>query len=210
VETLKNDIHLFFLCDLPINIWSDQNINLHAHLIQLNDDIQHVVVTLLSNNHSEANLCRFFFLTWYIWKVRNDESFQRKKWSYMQVIKVAEAHMNNHLSALEKLQPSNSSHQQTKPSQQPTTQPNNVPTHASLSPNQQHYNDQGSSPHPYMLANLVNPIFNVPTINQPWQASSRTYCYIDASTTRPHLTWDSHVPGQQDWVFTLLICRYSP
>jgi hypothetical protein len=112
----ENDIHLFFFCDLPINIWSDQNINLPVHLIQPNDDIQRAVVTLLSNNHSEANLSRFFFLTWYIWKARNDERFQRKKWNYMQVIKVAEAHMNNHLSALEKLQPSNSSHQQTNPS----------------------------------------------------------------------------------------------
>jgi hypothetical protein len=101
----------------------------------------------------------------------------------MQVIKVAEAHKNNHFSSLEKLRPSNYSDQQTNPSQQPTPQPNNVPTHAFLSPNQQHYNDQESSPHPYMLANLVNPTFNVPTINQPWQASSGIYCFIDASTT---------------------------
>jgi hypothetical protein len=36
---------------------------------------------------------------WYIWKARNNNCFQRKTWTPMQVCNAAAAHINTHLQA---------------------------------------------------------------------------------------------------------------
>ena len=36
---------------------------------------------------------------WYIWKARNDNRFQRKTWTPMQVYNAVAAHINTHLQA---------------------------------------------------------------------------------------------------------------
>ena len=81
-------------------VWKSYNTPLPIHLLDpLEDGVQKALPILITVNPSEERLCDFLFTAWYIWKARNDNRFQRKNWTYLQVLKVAEAHRLNHLKA---------------------------------------------------------------------------------------------------------------
>jgi hypothetical protein len=58
--------------------------------------LQKMVYNLLSlliiPSPLEQDLLHFLFISWYIWKARNDLHFQRRKWTSYQVLQTAQAH----------------------------------------------------------------------------------------------------------------------
>jgi ribonuclease HI len=99
---IENDVHLFFLCDLPRQVWATSDPPLPTHNISPNEDeVQLALPILITSNPSESFLSNTLFTLWYIWKARNDNRFQRKTWSTFQVNQAAKAHRQTHLSAME-------------------------------------------------------------------------------------------------------------
>jgi hypothetical protein len=76
--SIENYAHLFFLCDLPQQVWANFNTPLSTHLINPDlDGVQHIIPHLFSTNPTEENLTQTLLLLWHIWKARNDHRFQR-------------------------------------------------------------------------------------------------------------------------------------
>jgi hypothetical protein len=44
-------------------------------------------------------MIKTLLLLWYIWKARNDQHFQRKVWTFMEVHHAAQAHFNTNSNA---------------------------------------------------------------------------------------------------------------
>jgi hypothetical protein len=55
-------------------------------------NIQQITPRLFPPNPNEHVLTKTLLLLWYIWKARNDQRFQRKTWSPLQVHQAAAAH----------------------------------------------------------------------------------------------------------------------
>jgi hypothetical protein len=90
---IENDSHLFFLCNLPHLVWDHSPLPPIAHLIDPQaDGIQHILPHLLPQNTTEQNMTYILLILWYIWKARNDQRFQRKVWTFMQVLHAAHSH----------------------------------------------------------------------------------------------------------------------
>jgi hypothetical protein len=54
------------------------------------DGVQHIIPNLFSPYPTEQTLTKTLLLLWYIWKVRNDQRFQRKIWTSLQVHRATE------------------------------------------------------------------------------------------------------------------------
>jgi hypothetical protein len=64
--SIENYAHLFFLCDLPQQVWVNFNTPLSTHLINPDlDGVQHIIPHLFSTNPTEENLTQtlYFFGT---------------------------------------------------------------------------------------------------------------------------------------------------
>jgi hypothetical protein len=56
---IKNDSHLFFLCDLPQRVWATSNTPISLHLINPDlDGVQHIILHLFSSNSTEQTLTK--------------------------------------------------------------------------------------------------------------------------------------------------------
>ena len=98
---VETDQHLFFKCNLSTDIWSAANPPLITNNIPAEDDgVQMSLPLLFTHNLTDEILCKTLFLLWYIWKARNDNRFQRRTWTSLQIQQAANAHMNTHLEAL--------------------------------------------------------------------------------------------------------------
>jgi ribonuclease HI len=92
---IENDTHLFFLCNLPHQVWDITAVNPFIHLIDPHTDgVQHILSYILPLNTTEQNMTKILLLLWYIWKTRNDQRFQRKVWTFMQVQHATQPHFN--------------------------------------------------------------------------------------------------------------------
>lgn len=96
---------------------------------------------------------------------------------------MAEAHFNNHLSALDDPFHTNLSQNHTQHSPQHATQPNNDPPCLTQAHSKNQKNRQGPNHSTAEYKNPLNLSANDPLCQQPWQAASRIACYIDASTS---------------------------
>jgi ribonuclease HI len=82
-------------------VWSSATPPLPTNTIDADEDgVQQAFPLLITNNPSDATLCKTLFTLWYIWKARNDNRFQRKTWTSLQVHQSASAHMQSHLDAI--------------------------------------------------------------------------------------------------------------
>jgi ribonuclease HI len=90
---IENDSHLFFLCHLSHRVWDHSTVTPFIHLIDPTQyGIQYILPNLLPSNATHQTLTQILLLLWYIWKARNDQHFQRKVWTFMQVHYAAQAH----------------------------------------------------------------------------------------------------------------------
>ena len=97
---IENDVHLFFKCHLPSQVWAASTPPLPTHSISEQEDgVQTALPLLISPTPSDDTLCNTLFTLWYLWKARNDNRFQRKTWTSFQVRKAAQAHMHNYAQA---------------------------------------------------------------------------------------------------------------
>lgn len=86
---------------MPRAIWFAANPPLRIDTLPPEDDgIQLTIPRLLTSNPTDDFLCKTIFTLWYIWKARNDNRFQRKNWSPLQVHHAVVAHLNTHMLAL--------------------------------------------------------------------------------------------------------------
>jgi hypothetical protein len=89
---IENDSQLFFLCQLSHQVWDHSAVPLFLHLTDpTQDGIQHILPHFLPSNATDQTLTQILLL-WYIWKARNDQRFQRKVWTFMQVHYAAQSH----------------------------------------------------------------------------------------------------------------------
>jgi hypothetical protein len=110
---IKNDVHLFFLCDLPAQVWTSTAFSLPIYSLDPHEDgVQIALSLLIPPNSSKSYISKFLFTSWYIWKAHNDNRFHRKIWTSFQVQKTAQAHQQNHLSALQEISQPHQHHSQ--------------------------------------------------------------------------------------------------
>jgi hypothetical protein len=84
---------------LPQQVWDTSEVTPFTHLNPLADGVQHILPRILPPNSTDQNMTKTLLLLWYIWKARNDQCFQRKVWTSMQVHHAAQAHFNTNLTA---------------------------------------------------------------------------------------------------------------
>jgi hypothetical protein len=97
---IENDSHLFFLCTVPHQVWNHAPLPPVAHLIDPQaDGIQQILPHILPLTITDHNLIYTLLILWYIWKARNDHRFQRKVWSFMQVLHAAHSHFTTNSQA---------------------------------------------------------------------------------------------------------------
>jgi hypothetical protein len=90
----------FFLCNLPQQVWDTTAVTPFIHLIDPHTDgVQHVLPHILPLNTTDQNMTKTLLLLWYIWKARNDQCFQRKVWTFMEVHHAPQAHFNTNSNA---------------------------------------------------------------------------------------------------------------
>jgi ribonuclease HI len=95
----KNDSHLFFMCNLPQQVWDTSEVNSFTHLIDpMTDGVQNIFPHILPPNSTDQTMTKTLLL-WYIWKARNDHRYQRKVWTPVQVHHAATAHFNTNLTS---------------------------------------------------------------------------------------------------------------
>lgn len=95
---IENDVHLFFLCRTPRQVWAMIQQPPLIHTLDANEDgVQLALTVLFPNDPPEYLLCSNLFLLWYIWRARNDNRFQRKSWSPLQVFRTANAHLQEYI-----------------------------------------------------------------------------------------------------------------
>jgi ABC-type nickel/cobalt efflux system permease component RcnA len=83
-------------------VWIFSTFTLPMHVLDPTEDgVQFSLPLLITTTATEDALSQFLFIVWYIWKARNDVRFQRKNWTSFQVLRVAQAHKQTHISALE-------------------------------------------------------------------------------------------------------------
>jgi hypothetical protein len=92
----ENDSHLFFLCHLPQQIWAATNTTPFLHLIDPTaDGIQQILPHLFPITTNEQTFTKILLTLWYIWKAKNDHRFQRKTWTFLQVLHAVSAHFHS-------------------------------------------------------------------------------------------------------------------
>jgi hypothetical protein len=93
---LETDAHLFFHCDLPRTVWFTSSLNLRTDsLPHEQDGIQNILQIIINTNTDDTELHAILILLWFIWKARNDQRFNNKTWSPIQVHGAAAAMMAN-------------------------------------------------------------------------------------------------------------------
>jgi len=169
-----------------------------------NDGVQLILQSFISNSVPDSLLQKILTTMWYIWKARNDNRFQRKTWTPMQVHNAVAAHINTHLQAQQAGNEAATT-QSTQPlqltdladhSQQgaPSTS-TDLPTdygvqftsevpsmNQARQPPQMHAESSGVN-----TSLLQLPMTNRYTINTPALLPG-TRCYVDASTLPDHPT----------------------
>jgi hypothetical protein len=64
-------VHLFFLYDLPRQVWATSNPPISTHLLNPDEDgVQLSLPALITSNPTEETHSETLFLMWYIWKAR--------------------------------------------------------------------------------------------------------------------------------------------
>jgi hypothetical protein len=97
---VEDDAHLFFHCDLPRAVGFTANPSLITNLLpHESDGVQIILQFVLPSNIPASHFNKIFYILWYLWKARNDNRFNRKTWSPMQVHYAVQAHMSAHAMA---------------------------------------------------------------------------------------------------------------
>jgi len=92
----KNDAHLLFYCDFVRAVWfSAKTPLLTSVLPQEEDGIQYCLAKIIGSKTSEEILVQVMTYLWFIWKVRNDFRFHKRKWSVLQVHLAVQAHIHS-------------------------------------------------------------------------------------------------------------------
>jgi hypothetical protein len=64
--SIETENHLFFLCALPMEIWTNHTTPLSVHLLDSQEDgVQMSLHLLITTNPSEETLSHFLFTLWY-------------------------------------------------------------------------------------------------------------------------------------------------
>ena len=83
---MEDDAHLFFHCNLPRAVWFSSTPSLRIdNLPQESDGVQSILASFISNSMPDSLFTKIHITLWYIWKARNDNRFQRKTWTPVQV-----------------------------------------------------------------------------------------------------------------------------
>ncbi|XP_021318754.1 uncharacterized protein LOC8083452 isoform X2 [Sorghum bicolor] len=121
---IEDDAHLFFLCSLPRAVWFSFTPSLRTELLPPdNDGIQLILQTIITNDINDDLLSTMLITLRFIWKARNDNCFQRKSWTPIQVHTAAAAMIrwiNNECQETEEEQAPCLNHDQQQLHQQPT------------------------------------------------------------------------------------------
>jgi len=98
---IEDDQHLFFKCALSLEVWSsfDPPVQLNSFPPE-EDGIQSFLSLMLTPNPCDDLLFKTLFVLWYIRKAHNDNRFNRRTWTSLQIHHAAKAHMRTHLEAL--------------------------------------------------------------------------------------------------------------
>jgi hypothetical protein len=97
---IENDYHLFFLCDLPQQVWVVADVSPFTHHTDPTaDGIQPILPYLFPSNSNDQTTTKTLLLLWYIWKALNDQRFQRKTWTSFSVQHATTTHFQSNLSA---------------------------------------------------------------------------------------------------------------
>lgn len=83
---IENDSHLFFHCPFARAVWFSARPPLRSSMLPFeHDGVQEALAALITKITYDADLHRIWTTLWYIWKVRNDNRFNRKNWTVFQV-----------------------------------------------------------------------------------------------------------------------------
>lgn len=94
--SIENNSHLFFLCDLPQQVWATSNTPISPHLINPDlDGVQHIIPHLFSSNSTEQTITKILLLLWTFGKLIMINA--SKLWTPLQVHHVAEAHYHTNI-----------------------------------------------------------------------------------------------------------------
>jgi hypothetical protein len=97
---IEIDSHLFFLCQLPHQVWAAADVTpFTQHIDPAADGIQAILPYLFPSTTNEQTFTKTLLILWYIWKARNDRRFQRKTWTSFQVQHAATTYFHSNLSA---------------------------------------------------------------------------------------------------------------
>jgi hypothetical protein len=62
---IENDVHLFFLCDLPTQVWTSTAFSLPIYSLDPHEDgVQIALPLLIPPNSSESYISKFLFTSW--------------------------------------------------------------------------------------------------------------------------------------------------
>jgi hypothetical protein len=85
-NSIENDVHIFFLCNLPRAVWFMANPSICTSSLPHEDDgIQNILTTIITPQTSDDHMLQTLYILWYIWKARNDKRFNNKNWTVGQV-----------------------------------------------------------------------------------------------------------------------------
>jgi hypothetical protein len=85
-NSIENDAHLFFLCNLHRAVWFTANPSVCTSSLPHEDDgIQNILTTIITPQTSDDHMLQTLYILWYLWKARNDKRFHNKKWIVGQV-----------------------------------------------------------------------------------------------------------------------------
>ena len=88
----EDDIHIFFTCPFARVAWFTGPWNMRSDLlVQNSDSLVNIISNLVNSNHPQATLSNIFSFMWCIRKSRNDNLFQRKDASPLQIFYAAHA-----------------------------------------------------------------------------------------------------------------------
>lgn len=94
--------HLFFACNFARAVWFSATTPLRADALPIGKQgVQTQLTTILGPDASPAQIHKTVVTLWYIWKARNENRFDRKIWSVLQVKSASQAELNKALSMLQ-------------------------------------------------------------------------------------------------------------
>lgn len=78
-------------------MWFSADPSLRTDLLpQKQDGVQQILQVVLPVSTPDDLLTKFFITLWYLWKARNDNRFNRKTWTPLQVHHAVQAHLSSH------------------------------------------------------------------------------------------------------------------